>query len=66
MFFFAADNPAGTGSSATELVTEPVRVDRRALARAVRDQDAGSVRMPVTMATRKAGGGSMYTEPLRE
>jgi hypothetical protein len=52
--------------SVPELVTEPVRVGRRALAKAVRDKDAGSVRMPVTMATPKADGGPMYAEPLRE
>ena len=52
--------------SVPELVTEPVRVSRRALARAVRDTKAGSVRMPVTMATPKADGRPMYAEPLRE
>jgi hypothetical protein len=50
----------------TELVTEPIRVNRRALALAVRDTEAGSARMPVTMATPKADGGATYTEPLRE
>ena len=52
--------------SVPELVTEPVRVSRRALAKAVRDTKAGSVRMPVTMATPKAGTSPMYAEPLRE
>ena len=52
--------------SVPELVTEPVRVNRRALAKAVRDTESGDVRMPITMATPKADGGPMYAEPLRE
>ncbi|UCD49696.1 MAG: PD40 domain-containing protein [Phycisphaerales bacterium] len=52
--------------SVPELVTEPVRVSSRALARAVRDKDARAIRMPVTMATPQADSGSPYTEPLRE
>jgi hypothetical protein len=52
--------------SVPELVTEPVQVSRRALAKAVRDTKAGSVRMPITMATPKADPGPMYAEPLRE
>ncbi len=52
--------------SVPELVAEPVRVSRRALAKAVRDTRAGSVRMPVTMATPKANTGRMYAEPVRE
>jgi hypothetical protein len=52
--------------SVPEFVTEPVRVSRRALAKAVRDARAGSIRMPITMATPKADPGPMYAEPLRE
>jgi len=52
--------------SVPELVTEPVRVSQRALAKAVRDAGAGSVRMPVTMATPRADGRPAYAEPLRE
>ena len=52
--------------SVPELVIEPIRVDRRALAKAIRDTGAASIRMPVTMATPQAGSGSPYTEPLRE
>ena len=49
-----------------ELVTEPVRVSRRALAQAVRDATPDSVRMPITMATPKADSGRTYDEPVRE
>jgi WD40-like Beta Propeller Repeat len=52
--------------SVPELVTEPVRVSRRALAKAVRDTRTGSVRMPVTMATPRTDTGRTYAEPVRE
>lgn len=52
--------------SVPELVIEPIRVNKRALAKAVRDAEAESIRMPVTMATPKATSGRPYAEPLRE
>jgi len=52
--------------SVPELVSEPIRVSRRALAQALRDTAAGSARMPVTMATPKADAGAMYAQPVRE
>lgn len=52
--------------SVPELVTEPIQVSRRVLAKALRDSKAGSIDMPITMATPQAGSGSPYTEPLRE
>jgi Tol biopolymer transport system component len=52
--------------SVPELVTGPIPVSRRALAKAVRDTEAGAVRMPVTMATPQADPGTMYAQPVRE
>ncbi len=52
--------------SVPEMVTEPVRVSRRALAQAVRDTTPDSIKMPITMATPKTDTGRMYDEPVRE
>ncbi len=49
--------------SVPELVTEPVRVSREKLGRAVRGSEKISVKMPVTMATPKAGEPPGYQEP---
>jgi hypothetical protein len=49
--------------SVPELVTEPVRVSSEKLGRAVRGSEKISVKMPVTMATPKAGEPPDYQEP---
>jgi len=52
--------------SVPELVKEPVQVNRRTLAQAIRNPGAEPVRMPITMATPKADSGHPDAEPLRE
>jgi hypothetical protein len=49
--------------SVPELITEPVRVTKEKLGRVVRGSEKISVKMPVTMATPKAGELSGYQEP---
>jgi hypothetical protein len=49
--------------SVPELVIEPVRVTREKLGRVVRSSEKISVKMPITMATPKAGQPPGYQEP---
>ncbi|MBN2456376.1 MAG: hypothetical protein JXB29_07585, partial [Sedimentisphaerales bacterium] len=52
--------------SVPELVTEPVRVKREDLTQAVYGSRGIPAKMPITMATPKAGSMPGYTEPLLE
>ncbi len=49
--------------SVPELVTEPVRITKEKLGRVVRSSEKISVKMPITMATPKAGEPPEYQEP---
>ena len=49
--------------SVPELITEPVRITKEKLGRVVRSSEKISVKMPITMATPKAGEPPEYQEP---
>jgi hypothetical protein len=49
--------------SVPELVTEPIRITKEKLGRVVRSSRKISVKMPITMATPKAGESPEYQEP---
>ena len=52
--------------SVPELITEPVRISPRALAKAIQSNDSLPMAMPITMASPQAGAGTMYPDSLRE
>jgi hypothetical protein len=49
--------------SVPELVTEPVRITKETLGKAVRSSKKTSIKMPITMATPKPGQSSEYKKP---